>query len=178
MNFSNFLSTALYVSVVCIRTITVQSCKVKCLKLFLEINFKKKLNFPLLFIMETKIRRRNGSLKHNSVDKSDGDVKDLIEESPKENKRLQLVHDDDDSEPVKGKQKLKESEESLKKSNKSLTPEVAKSTNQLVERLQHLSQGFEFNLTLTLEHDLITTVLFVVAFVTRTYKLWLPNNVV
>lgn len=123
--------------------------------------------------MESKVRKRNGTLKNSAAGKVEHVKEDLSEESAKENKRFQYVNDDDDNEPV---------EKEIPRRN-SMKPDSQKkeikSTKSLKVDLPKFSlKSLDLSFKLTVEYDLITFGLFLVAFLTRTYKLWLPNNIV
>lgn len=126
----------------------------------------------------SKVRRR--SKRNQATDITPSKEEDLSDESAKENKRFQQVHDDDDDELVK-KEILSPNElESNKNSpSSSKLNSTNESTKGLIVNLPKLSQtNLDLSFKTTVEFDLISIVLFIVAFATRTYKLWLPKNIV
>lgn len=129
--------------------------------------------------MESTVKRRKGSTKNNLNDTVKDTKRNSIEESTKENKRLQLVHDGNDVDSGEPKNVTEKSNQILKNSLSTQKCDETSKKNNCIEILSKcLTYSPDLSLTVRVEYDLVAFVLFIVAFVTRTYKLWIPNNVV
>jgi hypothetical protein len=141
-------------------------------KLFLELN--PIINIPKLKLtfhrMETTIRNRKNNKKikepetivksdeDSALDNDDTTEKDLLQK----NERLQQI---DDELLLKKK---------ISKTQKDNDNDAKSSNNNLeLSLIDLLNSG-----TVSVTFDLIPVLLFVLAFSTRIYKLWIPNNIV